>query len=205
MTIGIDIDEVLFPLVPKICKFLNKKHGISLAEKDFLSYDFWENPAYRINGVQATKQQAIEDFYEFIKNPEFRKIRPYPGAVKAVFELKKIDRLVAITSRQTELQNHTKWQMGYFFPKAFSNISFGNKYSKNSGPSITKRQLCRSNWVYLLLEDNLEYALEVSKDISVILFRKPWNSKFDSGSCNNIHPVENLEQAVEIAKSIYAR
>ena len=205
MAIGIDIDEVLFPLVPEICKFLNKKHGISLSEESFISYDFWENPSYKINGVQANKQQAIEDFYEFIINPEFRKIRPYPGAAKAVFELKKLDRLVAITSRQTELQNHTKWQLGYFFPKAFSNIAFGNNYAKNSGPVITKRQLCRSNWVYLHLEDNLKYALEVSRDNLVILFKKPWNSEFDSGSCNNIHPVENLGEAVKIVKSIYSR
>lgn len=205
MAIGIDIDEVMFPLVPEICKFLNTKHSINLTEESFLNYDFWENPAYKINGIQATKKQAIEDCYEFTANHKFRKIRPCPGAAKAIFELKRLDNLIAITSRQTELKNHTKWQLGYFFPKAFSDIAFGNHYSKNSGPSITKRQLCRSNWVYLLLEDNLKYALEVSKDISVILFRKPWNSEFDSGSCNNIHPIENLEEAVKIAKNIYSR
>jgi len=204
MAIGVDIDEVLFPLVPEMCKFLNKKHGLSLTEESFFSYDFWENLDYRINGVQATKQQAIEDFYEFITNHEFRKIRPYPGAAKAIFELKKLDCLIAITSRQDELQNHTKWQLGYFFPRAFADVVFGNHYSKNSGPSISKRQLCKENYVNLLLEDNLNYALEVAKDIPVILFRKSWNRGFNSRDCNNLHPVENLEEAVKIAKEIYS-
>jgi uncharacterized HAD superfamily protein len=204
MAIGIDLDGVVFPIVPAVCEFLNKKHLLNLKEEDFVNYNFWENLAYQINGVQATEQQAKDDFYEFIKTHEFRKIRPYSGAIKGVYELRKLDWIISVTSRQNELQNHTRWQLGYFAPKAFSDIVFGNHYSNNSSPSISKQQLCRDNNVCLLMEDNLDYALEVSQDIPVILFRKPYNEKFNTLEGSNIRIVPNWEEAVIAAKEIYA-
>lgn len=202
MAIGIDLDEVVFPLVSKECKFLNKKYGINMSEQDFPSYKFWENSSYRINGVQATKQQTIDDFYEFIQTPEFRKIKPCPGAVKAIIELNKLDSLVAITSRQHELKEHTQWQLGYFFSGAFQDVIFGNHYSKNLSPTKSKRQMCRENNISLLLEDNWDYAYDVSQDFPVILFNKPWNENRDSA---RIIRVSGWKKAVAEAKKIYRK
>jgi len=204
MAIGIDIDEVLFPLLAPHCEFLNKKYNIHLEESQFKTYDFWENLAYLDDGERVSKEQATEDFYEFIATPEFRKIKPYPDAVKAVSELKNLDFLVAITSRQNELKNHTKWQLGYFFPKVFSDVVFGNKYAKNNSPEISKQKLCKDNDVKLLFEDNLHYALEVSKNAQVILFDKPWNQNCPI-NVSNIYKVKDWLDAPIIAKALYRK
>lgn len=204
MPIGIDIDEVLFPLVRHICPFLNRKYGINLEESQFLSYRFEENPNYLINGVQATKHQAVDDFYEFIQTPEFKSIKPFPEAARAVYELKQLDWIIAVTSRQDELdlRDHTKWQLEHFFPKTFQDVVFGNQHAKNLSPSISKQQLCQENYVSLLLEDNLEYASAVSHDIPVILFRKFWNKDVDRMNAPNIHPVSGWDEVFPTAKSV---
>lgn len=205
MAIGTDIDEVVFPLVRHECKFLNKKHNINLTEEDFTIYNFWEIPKYKINGVQATREQARDDFLEFSKTSDFRKIQPYGDARKAIFELSEIDFVVGVTSRQHELENHTRWQLGYYFRRAFSDVVFGNHHSSNSRPSVSKRELCKDNYIWLLFEDNLDYAKEVSADIPVILFKRPWNSSFVPTPGSNIHSVDNWEQAVPLAKKLYKR
>ncbi|MDP1728657.1 MAG: HAD hydrolase-like protein [archaeon] len=204
MAIGIDLDEVVFPCVEYFCKFLNKKHNINFKYKEVLTYNLSENAPYKIKGIQATKEQSIEDFYEFIETPEFKAIQPYPDAIEAISELRKLDFIVGITSRQNELQEHTRWQLNHFSPNLFSAIYFGNAYSKDkSKPQISKRELCKDHYVSLLLEDNARYALDVSQDIPVILFRRPWNTWLERA--DDIYPVANWQEAVITAQKIYKK
>jgi len=200
MTIGIDLDEVVFPLVPHFCKFLRRKYKINISPEDFLSYHFWENPAYSINGVQATKQQAVDDFYEFIQTLEFKEIQPYPEAKISLLELKNLDSLIAITSRQIELREHTRRQLDYFFPNTFQDVVFGNQYPKNLEQSISKKDLCLQNKVRLFFEDNWDYACEISENIPVILFDKPWNK---NRSKEKITRVNSWKEALEVARRFY--
>lgn len=205
MVIGIDIDEVLFPLVHPICVFLSRKHGIRLEESQFVTYNFWENPYYKIKGLQATKQQAIDDFLEYTETQDFKEIKPYPGTLEAIRELKKLDSLVAITSRQNQLQEYTFQQLDFYFRREFLGVLFGNDFSKKGGEHLSKRGLCRTNpygLVWLMIEDNADYARELSQDVHVIVPSRTWNREFTQLQLKNIYPSNSWIETIDIAKKL---
>jgi uncharacterized HAD superfamily protein len=191
MAIGVDLDEVVWPLLKHHCLFLNKKYGKNLVESDFFSYLFPE-----VYG--ATQERATEDFYEFTETEFFTSIKPFEGSFKGLKELKKLDNLVAVTSRQNYLQEHTRKEIQRYFPNTFSKIVFGNSFSK-TGKNISKRKLCDRENVWLLLEDIPNYALEVSKDIPVILFDKHWNKDVQG---ENIIRAYGWRDATDIAREL---
>jgi len=81
----------------------------------------------------------------------------------------------------------------------FSGILFGNTFSNGSRIKIPKRQLCSENLISLLLEDHWDCAYEVSKDIPVILFNKPWNEFYDSPRISRVY---SWKEAVKEARKI---
>lgn len=189
MPIGVDLDEVLAPLIAHHCAFLNRKYGKSLAEADFCSYKFHE-----IYGV--TLEQGVDDFYEFAQTPAYAEIEPYSEALAGVSELASLDELHVITSRQYFLQSHTCAWIHKHFKGKFSSIDFGNSFSKE-GKKTSKAELCNRNNIWLLIEDNEKYALEVSRDIPVILFDKPWNRTLEA---RNITRAFNWRDIVDISR-----
>lgn len=193
MPIGVDLDEVLAPLVHHHCSFLNTKYGKSLEEKDFLSYRFWE-----VYG--CTREQAITDFYEFCETEEFRNIEPYPEAMAGVRELASVDSLHVITSRQDFLRKHTIAWIDKYFPGRFSGIDFGNSFNKE-GTKTRKRELCARNNIWLLIEDNATYAREVAVYIPVILVDRPWNQGVYDITIRRAH---SWREIVDISRELKA-
>ena len=204
MAIGIDVDEVIFPLAEPLCIYLNRKHGINLELNQFKSYNFWENPHYKILGVQATKQQAIDDFHEYSETEEFKSIQPYPLARDWILELRGIDRLVAITSRQNKIQEDTMFNLGHYFPRLFEKARFGNHLSKDGKPEFSKLEMCREEKVRLMIEDNSFYAKQLSQYIPVILIDKPWNQDLPIDAPNIYRVKEGLDASI-IAKALLKR
>jgi len=199
MRIGIDCDEVLFPLVENLCPFLNKKYQLNLNQSSFTTYQFWEH-------YNSTRDKAIDDFLEFTDSSEFSEIAPIRGAVKSIDELKKFGELYLVTSRQHSLRDKTESWIHRYFSGKFSKIIFGNSFSK-TGAKISKRDICHENSINTLLEDLPDYAKEVSLEIPVILFDKPWNQ---SAEClpnilrvgNWRKPGEDWKQAVEATRNM---
>lgn len=167
MAIGIDVDDVLFPFVPHFCRFLNWKYGLNLSEKDIHSYQMWK--VYHV-----TMQQNLDDIGEFSETPAFRQITPYEHSIEGVKQLRELDSLLLITSRRIHFRKHTENQINYFFPGLFSSILLGNAFPQ-SGKEVKKRELCNENSIWLMLEDCKSYALDISRDIPVIVPAKPWN------------------------------
>jgi uncharacterized HAD superfamily protein len=196
MKIGIDCDEVIFPLLPNHCIFLNKKYGINLDWNKFTTYNFWE----QYNG---TKDQAVKDFEDFTATEEFMRTLPIEGSPEGVRELRKLGELYLITSRSDNLADKTREWLDKHFEGLFSKLVFGNTFSYGDSQKTPKRQLCRENNIKMLLEDHYDYALDVAQDIPVILFNRPWNAKYAQENRENITRVKNWEQAVKVAKFIY--
>jgi len=196
MKIGIDCDEVIFPLLPNHCKFLNAKYGLNLDWTKFTTYNFWEQ-------YGGTRDQAVQDFKDFTFTEEFMRTLPIEGSLEGVRELKKLGELYLITSRTDNLADKTQKWLDMHFEGLFSKLVFGNTFSSGEYKKTSKRQLCRENNIRLLLEDHYDTALDVSQAIPVILFDKPWNHKYAKESKENITRVKNWEQAVKVAKFIY--
>lgn len=190
MIIGVDLDEVLVPTTSLHCRFLNRKYGFHLKQRDVVHYDFWD-----IYG--GTREEAIRDFMEFSITRAFRHMKPYVGAVKGVKQLREIGVLHVITSRPDYLKQDTERLIREYFNGYFAGIDNGNHFSFE-GESVTKRELCRRNNIDLLVDDNERYALEVSQDIPVILLAKPWNSP----QTGNITRVGNWRGIVSQARKL---
>ncbi|MEK6886165.1 MAG: hypothetical protein AABX17_04325 [Nanoarchaeota archaeon] len=195
MVIGVDCDEVIFPLLPSHCAFLNDKYALNLDWRKFTSYNFWEH-------YGKTRGQAVQDFIEFTSTDEFMKVMPIEGSQEGIRELKKLDKLYIITSRTDNLKDKTNNWLEQHFQGIFSGVVFGNIFSNNGRKKISKRQLCSENNISLLLEDHWDYALDVSQDIPVVLFDKPWNQDKKDNS-GRIIRVYSWKEAIEEARKFY--
>jgi len=171
MPIGIDLDEVISPLISPHCLFLNKKYGCNLTEADFHTYDFW-------NHYSVTMEQAVKDFYEFTESEFFQQIEPFAEAKPQLERLAKLDALHVITARQDFLKRVTMDFIQSNFPGVFSKIDFGNFFGK-TGKRTEKTELCYRNNIYLLVEDDPKHIVRVARDIPVIVFDKPWNRNLE--------------------------
>ncbi|MEM4270675.1 MAG: hypothetical protein QXO70_01110, partial [Candidatus Pacearchaeota archaeon] len=125
------------------------------------------------------------------------------GSQESIKEIKKLDELYIVTSRAEDLKCKTQEWLDIYFPRMFSKLLFCNTFSNNELKQTSKRQLCAENGILLLLEDHYDYAVEVSKEIPVILFDKPWNS--NKQNLDNIIRVYNWNQAVAAAKHLYRK
>ncbi len=170
MKIGIDLDEVLADFLPALIEYHNATYGTFLAREQFQSYKFWE-----VWG--GTREDAIQKVYDFHKTSYFKNIKPVVGSQEAVGILKQNNDLVVITSRQDDVTKATKNWIAQYFSDIFSDIYFANHYSQNGG-STTKRQICDSAGIDLLIEDSPEYALEcLDSRRKVLLLDCPWNKR----------------------------
>lgn len=190
MPIGFDLDEVIAPLLRHHCLYLNHKYHCELSEGDFSTYDFW-------NHYQATREQAVKDFFEFCETDFFHSIKPFKEARPILEKLSKLERLHVITARQDFLQPVTRAFVHRNFPGIFSKIDFGNYFGK-VGAHITKAELCEKNGIYLLVEDDPKHIIPVSEDIPVVMLDRPWNQHVGCG--RNIIRAYNWRDIGEIVQ-----
>ncbi len=168
MKIGIDLDEVLADFLSALIEYHNATYGTSLVREQFQSYRFWET-------WDGTREETIQKVYDFHKTPYFRNMKPVIGSQEAVGILKQNNDLFVVTSRQNDIVETTREWIAKHFPDIFSGVFFANHYSQN-GSSITKRQICDSVGVDVLIEDSPEYALEcLDAKRKVLLLDCPWN------------------------------
>jgi len=168
MKIGIDLDEVLADFLPALIEYHDANYGTSLVREQFQSYRFWETWG-------GTREEAIQKVYDFHKTSYFKNMKAVLGSQEAVGILKRNNDLVVVTSRQDDVAEATRGWIAQHFPNVFSEVYFANHYSQN-GSSITKKQICDSVGVDVLIEDSPEYALEcLNPNRKILLLDCPWN------------------------------
>ena len=169
MTIGVDIDEVLFPLLPEIIRFHNGRYGTKFELEDFHSYNWWE-----IFGVP--KEEAVEEYHAFWREGRMERIHPLPGAVSAIEKLSEKEEIIAVTLRQLLYEKPTREMLAKYFGDRIKESYFGNSFSTN-GKVRSKSEMCRAAGIDLLIDDSLSIAEECSADgVEVLLFGDyKWN------------------------------
>ena len=172
MKIGIDLDEVLADFLPALIEYHNATYRTSLVRGRFRTYRFWE-----IWG--GTREEAIQRVYDFHKTAYFKNMKPVVGSQEAIDILKRNNDLMVVTSRTEDVAETTREWIAQHFPNIFSGIYFANHYSQSGSPR-TKKEICNSEDIDLLIEDSLEYALEcLTPQRKVLLLDCPWNSDSD--------------------------
>ena len=169
MKIGIDLDEVLADFLPALIEYHNATYRTSLVIDQFRTYRFWETWG-------GTREGAIQKVYDFHSTIYFKNMKPVAGSQEAVNILKRNNDLIVVTSRTADVAEKTREWIAQHFPNIFSWIYFANHYSQNGSPR-TKKEICNSEDIDLLIEDSLEYALEcLTPQRKVLLLDCPWNS-----------------------------
>lgn len=170
MIIAVDIDEVLFPFVPEIMRWHDRKYGTRLNIEQFASYQFWQ-------AWGGTREQAIHKVIEYFLSADADQVLPFTDAKKTLENLKSfgID-LHIVTSRQLEVMPATIARIERHFPGIFNDIISVNHYSV-SGKQSTKIAACRSVGAQLIIEDQIANAKEcLAGGVNVIIYGQyPWN------------------------------
>ena len=192
--IAYDWDEVIAPLLGPHCNFLNKKYDLNLREEQFATYNWWDY-------YPATIDQAIKDLDEFCATDEFKAIRPYPDAIKYLPELLEIDEGEIVSSRPEYLRQGMTETINLYFSGKIKNIYLDSHLrERERGPS--KRERCKMTGAGLIIEDVVKNAIDLSKDIPVILVDRPWNQNLDKNIRTNIYRSKNWKETIEIAKKL---
>lgn len=210
ITIGIDMDEVLCPVISNLVDFFNlhysgkmNKDLQSCFEKCHIS-QFKRNVDFEtIWGCSYELAFEILDY--FFKSDFFKKIQPIQDSIEVVKNLAETYRLVIITNRHTSLHDDILIFLNKYYGDAFSEIHTGNEYGMN-GEKISKEEMCRRSNVSLLIDDSPKNILRVVKEngISGIVFGKyPWNEVYENEFQGfNVFQVENwkeIQNTVQIA------
>jgi extradiol dioxygenase family protein len=122
-------------------------------------------------------------------------LRPIPHAIDILQELKQDYELHVVTSRQFAIQERTLQWIETHYPNIFTEIHFGNHYSRE-GKVRSKPEICRDIGAVLLIDDSLQYAYQChTANIPVVLFGEyAWNQK------HSVHPALFKDGDVAIHK-----
>ena len=182
--IAVDCDEVLVESVQWLITYARKYHNYDRNYSHIKDYFLSNN-----DGFNISKQEALNIFDEYFSSNEAKSTTAVGWAYQRLIHWKNIwYKLIIITARNKKAEELTTYQIEKHYPNIFPDIHFVSHYTEHH---IPKSQVCINIWASLLIEDNLDYTLDVVEcDIPCILLNKPWNNWRDE-SHNLITKVDN--------------
>lgn len=170
----VDLDEVLAETIDEVLKYNNYMVKWQAIYKDDISDYYISNiPKYNL-----IRDDAVDFFWSVLKSPARENILPVQWAKEKLIELKNNWRkITVVTARREEISEYTRNWLHRFYPELIDNILFANHFSDNEIPKST---LCKENWIKIMIEDNLDFAMELASFwIKVYLLDKPWNCHYN--------------------------
>ncbi len=170
----VDLDEVLAETVDEVLKFNNYTVKWQAIYKDDISDYYISN----ISKYNLIRDDAINFFWSVLNSPARENILPVKWAKEKLLGLKNNWRkIVVVTARREEISEYTKSWLNRFYPWLIEDILFANHFSENE---IPKSKLCKENWIKIMIEDNLDFSMELATFwIKVYLLDKPWNRHYN--------------------------
>lgn len=177
--IWIDLDETLCYTVREVLEHHKLTIWDIIAREEHIT-DYYLNNVPWIN--VENQETAVHLFREvYFKDLESLDISPIYEAHDKIKEiqLKWYDTHIVTARDSTILGEYTKSWLDKHFPEMFEQIHHAN-HMWAFGNAIPKSKLCKQNWISIMIEDNLDYALELTRNgIKTYLLHKPWNYKRD--------------------------
>jgi uncharacterized HAD superfamily protein len=173
--IAVDLDEILAETARALLK--RKKNRINWKRinwNELSSYNLWE-----IEKLEISKQKSVEIFLWFLVGAGlWNKIDPVVGAKTKLKEFKKRwYKLHVVTARHFLLRFATWIWLYLNYKHIFDSVEFANFFTRFS---TKKSEICKKLWADIIIEDNLENAIECANEwIKVYLIDKPWNQAYD--------------------------
>lgn len=169
--IGVDLDEVLAETVD-YCLFYNKN---KICWKTVNKEDIKKYYIHHMVEYDISKEEAIEWFRNPMIDDINLEIKPVIWAIDWLKQLKnKWFILKIVTARVWDLfWEYTQKWIEKYYPDLFDDIIYANHFTKEDK---TKSELCKENDIFVMVEDNFDYALELAENgIKTYLLEKPWN------------------------------
>jgi len=187
MKVGIDIDEIITEFAKGYLKLFNKKYNKNVEFEDLFTYSLWKP-------LGISRKDSLELAEEYYSSDSFDNIKLVQGAEEGVKKLKENHELVFITSRPAPVREKTEISLRRFFPELNLEIIYSsNSYAETNGK--TKGDICNELEIDLMIEDDLEHALDCAeKGIKVILLDKPWNQRV---SHENLFRIKNWDEILD--------
>lgn len=173
--IFVDIDEVCARTIEdSVLPYVNSKYGTKLNHDDIFNYRdvFWNH--IQENGLVIEMDRKIEIFKNAVLEDIWRNlIRPVSWAVEWIIKLSENFEIGMLTARHQELTEYTLQWVELNYKWYIEKILFSNCYY---GGKRTKADICLEEWVKIMIEDDIDYALDIARKwILVFLLNKPWN------------------------------
>lgn len=173
--IWVDLDEVLSETMDGVLKFHNYQiNGIAAHREDISDYYLWD-----MNKYGLTKEEGIKYFRAFLDEAQIsEEIVPVKWAKEWLEKLKQDWwKIIIVTARREKIKDFTIYWLNTHFNWLRDEILFANHFTENS---IEKSELCKQHWINIMIEDNLNYALELANAwVKMYLLDRPWNQRFD--------------------------
>jgi uncharacterized HAD superfamily protein len=166
--IAVDIDEVMFPMVPDLISYLDREHSVRLSQADFIKYNLEEI-------WKGDPAEALE-LFESYKNQVGIEVAPIKGAAEALHKLSLKYDVIVMTARDIKVEDITRSWLNHHFPELFKEVHLlGNR--KDSVSYRNKAEVCKELGVFCLIDDSLKHVIETNAaGIKTILFGDyPWN------------------------------
>jgi phosphoglycolate phosphatase-like HAD superfamily hydrolase len=164
VTIAVDFDEVLFPLLDPFLPWAGTRLGRVIYAREVTNYDL-----SRI----APRPLVTQLLNEFTDSEQLFKIEPLPGAVNAVEGWKKQGhRVVVITGRPQVIEDVTRKQLLKY---GFSDCEIVCTNQYQGGKSVAKGDACKRIDADVLIDDMVEH-INSAIDVGCrgIFFIKEW-------------------------------
>lgn len=142
--VGVDIDEVLCPLLPPMMKWkgFEAANGIDFDSRIYATF---------LKSSNADSQKMVQEFYE---SEEFVNLEPIHRARAGIAFLKaRGHRLYAITDRHPYARLKTEQWLDTHFPYAFDDVVI-------SQHGTSKPSLCEALNIGLMIDDNIQVCTE---------------------------------------------
>ncbi len=126
------------------------------------------------NWVPITLEKKIKIFKSAIAQDIWKnQIRTVAWSVEKILELSEWYQLDILTARHPDLIEYTTNWTQYKYNWAIAKVFSSNCYY---GWKVSKSDICKNEGVKMMIEDDMDYALELAKEwIKVYLLKKPWN------------------------------
>ncbi len=188
------MDEVLSETIDGVLKFHNYQINELPAHKEDIS-DYY---IFNIQKYNISKEDSITYFRAFLDEwQRSEDIFPVKWA-KEWLEKLKLEwwKIIIVTARRSEIKEFTIHRLNQHFLWLWDEILFANHFTKDE---ITKSELCKQQGIHIMVEDNLEYAIDLAiAGIQTYLLDKPWNQKYEKGTYPNIIKVSWREELSSI-------
>jgi len=188
-SLAIDIDEVIFPLVDDLIKYVDKEHKVFLSTDGFVKYrieDIWP----------SGPEEGGRVFQDYLKQSGIE-IAPVKGAKEALDKLSQTFDLIVMTYRDVERGKETEYWLNHNFPELFKKVHMLGSTEKDFQYK-SKGEVCKELNVYCLIDDQPANVISAHEHgVKSILFGDyPWNQTDELPHA--IPRVRNWEEAMDI-------